>query len=330
MNRGGLYYNGVIKENVWGYTRQVQHEQKVRCRQMTTSQIYRPRRSPNVATHDVRNVPYHVYEWGDRSRPLLVLLHGWGDTGASFQFVVDELGDDFFVVAPDWRGFGNTRLRRQSYWFPDYIADLDALLSVYAADEPVCLLGHSMGANIAGLYAGIFPERVRGFVNVEGFGLADSDPVTAPATYRRWIEQSRTMPAYATYGDVEQLAKRIRRRSPGLDMGRALFVARHWAEESDSGEIVLRADPAHKLPNAVQYRRAEAEACWERVTAPVLLVVGENTDFKAAIKDWLDPDESRHPFHGAPTVVIPDAGHMVHFEQPEALAHAAQEFLLAL
>ena len=51
-------------------------------------------------------------------------------------------GDDFFVIAPDWRGFGNTRSRRQSYWFPDYIADLDALLSVYAPDAPVCLLGH--------------------------------------------------------------------------------------------------------------------------------------------------------------------------------------------
>jgi pimeloyl-ACP methyl ester carboxylesterase len=61
----------------------------------------------------------------------------------------------------------------------------------------------------------------------------------------------------------------------------------------------------------------------------VLLVVGENTDFKAVIKDWLDPDESRHPFHGAPTIVIPDAGHMVHFEQPEALAHATEKFLLA-
>jgi pimeloyl-ACP methyl ester carboxylesterase len=296
---------------------------------MTTSQIYRPRRLPDIAQHDVRNVCYHVYEWGNRSQPVLFMLHGWGDCGASFQFVVDELGDDFFIIAPDWRGFGNTRLRCQSYWFPDYIADLDALLSIYAPDAPVCLLGHSMGANIAGLYAGIFPERVGGFVNVEGFGLADSDPAAAPETYRRWIEQARTMPAYSTYVDFGQLAERIRRRSPGLCIERALFVARHWAEESESGEIVLRADPAHKLPNAVQYRRAEAEACWERVTAPVLLVVGENTDFKAVISDWLDPDESRHPFHGAPTVVVPDAGHMVHFERPEALAEAAQTFLLA-
>lgn len=294
---------------------------------MTTSQIYHPKRPPRVNAHDIRGVRYHIYEWGDRDRPLLVLLHGWGDCGASFQFLVDELAGDWFVIAPDWRGFGRTRLRSRSYWFPDYIADLDVLLSRYQPDEPVQLLGHSMGANVVGLYAGIFPERVRAFVNVEGFGLADSDPASAPDTYRRWIERARTMPAYSSYDAYEDLAERIRRRSPGLCMERAMFIAQHWAEQDAAGNVVLRADPAHKLPNAVQYRRAEAEACWNRVTAPVLLVVGEDTDFRAALEDWLDPDESRHPFRGAPAEVIPGAGHMVHLERPDALAEAAETFL---
>jgi pimeloyl-ACP methyl ester carboxylesterase len=138
------------------------------------------------------------------------------------------------------------------------------------------------------------------------------------------------MPAYSSYCAYEDLAERIRRRSPGLSMERAMFIARHWAEENEAGRIVLRADPAHKLPNAVQYRRAEAEACWERVTAPVLLVVGGDTDFKAALKNWLDPDETRHPFHGAPTVVAAGAGHMVHFERPDVLARATEEFLAGL
>lgn len=257
----------------------------------------------------------------------MVLLHGWGDTGASFQFMVDELEKEWFVIAPDFRGFGQSHLRTESYWFPDYVADVDVLLSIYQPDEPVNLLGHSMGANAAGIYAGVFPERVRAFVNVEGFGLVDSDPANAPANYRRWIEQSRTMPAYREYNDFDTLAERIRARSPQMAKDQALFVARQWAELGDDGIIRLRADPAHKLPNAVQYRRAEAEACWDLVTAPVLLVVGENTDFKAAMKTWLDPDESRHPFHGAETVEIPDAGHMVHFEAPRARAHAAEAFL---
>ena len=294
---------------------------------MTTSQNDTARHEKVSANHDIRGVRYHVHEWGNRDRPLIVMLHGWGDCGASFQFVVDALKDDWFVIAPDWRGFGRSICRAESYWFPDYLADLDVLLSIYQPDAPVNLVGHSMGANAAGLFAGIFPERVRAFVNVEGFGLADSDPDNAPQNYRRWIEKSREMPAYRTYATVDELAERIAKRSPGMPIDRARFVAEHWSQTTDEGHVILRADPAHKLPNAVQYRRAEAMACWNAVTAPVLLVVGENTDFKAALKHWLDPDESLHPFRGAPTTVIPEAGHMVHFEQPEALAEAIEGFL---
>lgn len=294
---------------------------------MMPSQNYQASVESASAWHDIRGINYHVSEWGRKGDPLLVLLHGWGDCGASFQFTVDALARDWFIIAPDWRGFGLTDCRAESYWFPDYVADLDHLLAIYSPDSPVNLVGHSMGANAAGLYAGIFPERVRSFVNVEGFGLADSDPANAPRTYRRWIEQGRVMPGFSTYRTFDELARRIQKRSPGLDAGRAMFIARNWAVRDGDGRITLRADPAHKLPNAVQYRRAEAQACWDKVTADVLLVVGENTDFKASLKSWLDPDESQHPFHGARTAVIAGAGHMVHFEKPAELAQLTEAFV---
>jgi pimeloyl-ACP methyl ester carboxylesterase len=138
--------------------------------------MYSPRVKPRAASQDVRGVEYRVSEWGDADQPLLVLLHGWNDTGSSFQFLVDELKGDWFVIAPDWRGFGESRCRAESYWFPDYIADLDVLLGIYSPKQAARLVGHSMGANVAGLYAGIMPERVAAFVNMEGFGLPESDP----------------------------------------------------------------------------------------------------------------------------------------------------------
>ena len=159
---------------------------------MTESSVYQGRREPRVTRPSVRGLPHRLLAWGDADAEPVFYLHGWGDTGASFQFLVDELEKDWFVIAPDWRGFGLSHFRCESYWFPDYVADLDALLRIYQPDEPVNLLGHSMGANAAGIYAGIFPERVSKFVNVEGFGLADSDPDNAPSNYRRWIEQSRS------------------------------------------------------------------------------------------------------------------------------------------
>ena len=234
--------------------------------------------------------------------------------------------NDWHIVAPDWRGFGRSHSRAAAYWFPDYLADLDHLLEHYSPGEPARIVGHSMGANVAGLYAGTRPERVRAFVNVEGFGLHDSDPADAPKRYREWLEQGRDMPSFSTFAGFDDLAKLIRRRSPAMSESQAGFVARAWARSSEDG-LELRADPAHKITNAVLYRRAEAEACWRKTAAPVLLVAGADSEILATLSDHLAEDNLDLPFPARETRVIPSAGHMVHFEAPGPLANAIEEFL---
>lgn len=281
---------------------------------MNDDATYRPSRPGTRRTLDIRQVRYNVTEWGDPAAPTFVYLHGWADAGESFQFVVDALQGDWHVVAPDWRGFGRSVVECSSYWFPDYLADLHALLDVFSPAEPARLVGHSMGANVVGLYAGAMPERVRAFVNVEGFGLADSDPDDAPQRYRQWLEQAQAGPAFLTYPDMDSLAMRIARRNPLLTAAQAHFVARAWARVRDDGRVELRADPQHKLPNPVLYRRAEAQACWRAMTADVLLVSGETSGFS--------PD-----LEGTEAVEIAGAGHMLHFDAPAALAATLEAFL---
>ena len=159
---------------------------------MTKTTIYKSEVPRQTGCHAIRGINYVVNTWGNADDPLLVYLHGWGDTGSTFQFVVDELRQRWFVVAPDWRGFGRssvaTGAATTAYWFADYLADLDHLLKHYSPSKSVRLVGHSMGGNVAGLYAGAMPERVQSFVNIEGFGLPDSDPDAAPDRYRRWID----------------------------------------------------------------------------------------------------------------------------------------------
>ena len=288
----------------------------------TGEKMYQARVEGRSARHRIRGVDYQVTEWGTSQSPLLVFLHGWGDAGSTFQFVVDELKRDWFVIAPDWRGFGESRMEAESYWFPDYLADLDALLQVYSPDAAVPLIGHSMGANAAALYAGVMPERVAALINIEGFGLSDSDPEDAPGRYRKWIEAGRSLPEYSRYATLAELAKRITRRSVGLSEDRALFVADKWAETGSDGVIRIKADRAHKLPNAVLYRRQEALACWKNVTAPVLIVVGEDTEFET--------ETASLNFKHSESVTVAGAGHMVHFDQPAALAESIEEFLTDL
>ena len=114
---------------------------------------------------------HHVRVWGEAGAPTFFFLHGWGDVGASFQFAVDALQGNWRIIAPDWRGFGQSQWNEGPYVFADYIADLDALLTHYSPVQPVQIAGHSLGGIVASLYAGIRPERVSRFANLEGFGL---------------------------------------------------------------------------------------------------------------------------------------------------------------
>lgn len=291
---------------------------------MKETALYQPKIARAERRLSIRGADYCLSEWGNADAPLIIYLHGWGDTGSTFQFVVDALSARWRVIAPDWRGFGRSHCRCMSYWFPDYLADLDALLGLVSPNEAVRLVGHSMGANVAALYAGIFPERVRAFVNVEGFGLPDSNAADAPSRYRAWIEAASGALSFSVYDDFASLAERIGKRHTGMAPDQALFVAREWATREADGKVRLRADPLHKLPNPVLYRRAEAEACWRAATAATLLVIGGRSRFAREL-----PQVSNAPmFAEAETVLIDGAGHMLHFEVPGALARAIDEFLL--
>ena len=287
--------------------------------------VYVPIVERRVSRYSIRGIDYAVNQWGDAANPTLFFLHGWGDCGATFQFVVDALERDYHVVAPDWRGFGDSGWNASGYWFPDYLADLAVLLDEFEADRGALIVAHSMGANVAGLFAGAFPERVRAFVNLEGFGLADSDPADAPGRYRQWIESGASGPQYAAYQNFDELAQRVGKRAPRITDARAAFVARAWGRE-DGVRVVLRADPAHKRPNPVLYRRAEAEACWRSVTAEVLLVAGEHSEFAAPSDARLGPGVHALPFPSANVETLAGAGHMLHFEVPEALAAVLDRF----
>jgi pimeloyl-ACP methyl ester carboxylesterase len=278
----------------------------------------------------VRGLRYHCRAWGNERAPKLFMLHGWMDVGASFQFLVDAMRGDWRVIAPDWRGFGLTGWTKGgSYWFPDYFADLDALLSHFQPDAPATLIGHSMGGNVAGMYAGIRPERVARLVSLEGFGLAGPDASKAPDRYARWLKElSDEPPGFRDYDSFEALAERLRGNNKRLTPERSLFLAQHWGSKTPGGRVALASDPLHKLVNPVLYRVDEAAACWKNVAAPVLWVSGAETEIPRMLKlSDADIEARKASFRSLTERVIQGAGHMLHHDQPEHLAAVIEEFL---
>lgn len=277
----------------------------------------------------IRGLRYHLRHWPAAGAPKLVLLHGWMDVSASFQFLVDAFRRSWDVYAPDWRGYGLTDWGRSDcYWFPDYLADLDYLLDAFAGAERVHLVGHSLGGNVACMYAGVRPERIAKLVNLEGFGMAPTRPEEAPRRYARWLKELHERPGFRPYADFADLAKRLREGNARLTAERADFLAQHWGRRTEEGKVVLRGDPAHKIVNPVLYRYEEVRACWREVTAPVLWV--DAAESSALSRARLDADvhaERRAQFRDLRYVTVPDAGHMLHHDQPAACARLIEEFL---
>ncbi|KNZ32168.1 MAG: alpha/beta hydrolase [Methylibium sp. NZG] len=286
----------------------------------------------------LRGLRCHVLQWGDASlvtpeRPALVLLHGWMDVAASFQFVVDALPTDRLVLALDWRGFGLSQSSgADAYWFPDYVGDLDAALDALSPGQPVDLLGHSMGGNVVMTYAGVRPERVRRLINLEGFGMPRTQPHQAPKRLAQWLDELKEPAELRTYDSIDAVAQRLRKTNPLLSEQRAAWLAPHWSRERADGQWEILGDPAHKRTNPLLYQVDEVLACWTLIKAPVLWVEGDRTD----ISRWWGTRYTKEEFHQRLSVVahvekqlLSPAGHMLHHDQPEALAGHIEAFLSA-
>ncbi|SDM88757.1 alpha/beta fold hydrolase [Polaromonas sp. JS666] len=310
--------------------------------------MYKEKRSSRSEFVPIRGLSYHVRLWESPSGtnpalPPLLLVHGWMDVAASYQFMVDALSDAFVqgrtIIAPDWRGFGLTGSGpdgspADNYWFADYLADLDFLLDHYAGEQPVDLVGHSMGGNVAMLYAGVRPARIRRLVNLEGFGLPPSKPEQAPGRYAKWMDELKSLQrgelALKAYDSVDGVARRLMKTNPRLSADKAGWLAGHWARPDAAGKWQILGEAAHKITSAQLYRVDEALAIYRCISAPTLAVEASDD----SLATWWQGKYSLDQYHErlkqvaqARVAVIQDAGHMLHHDQPEQLATLIEGFL---
>jgi pimeloyl-ACP methyl ester carboxylesterase len=263
------------------------------------------------------------------------MVHGWMDVAASYQFVVDALAADHYVVAPDWRGFGQTAVADvDHFWFPDYLADLDFLLDHYAPKQPIHLVGHSMGGNIVMLYAGVRPERVRRLINLEGFGMPATVPTQAPGRYARWMDELKALRQgerdMRSYPSLDAVAERLMKNNPRLGPDKAQWLAGHWARENAPGQWQILGHPAHRITNAQLYRVDEVHEIFKRITAPVLSVEASDNSMDFWWKGTYQLDEFHERIRAVPKLEqarIENAGHMLHHDQPEQLAALIERFI---
>lgn len=289
---------------------------------------YLPRRPARLAELDGREGRIAFTRWGPEHPSPILLLHGWMDCGAGWQLLVDQLPDDWPLLAIDWPGYGRSAPRTDRYWFADHLAELDWLADVLSPDQPVRLIGHSMGGTVASIYAGIRAARVAWLANLEGFGMPELAHAQFPGQLAAWLDALRSVPTPRRYPDLESLAVALRRANPRLPPAHARYLAHAWTRPVDGGFEIL-ADPRQQLPMPIRYARADLEACWAQLRAPLLLLYGAESDYmqRAIGADALARLRKLMPSMSVERIAA--AGHLLPHEQPAQVASALQRFAAA-
>ncbi|MEE1916326.1 alpha/beta hydrolase [Pseudomonas asiatica] len=277
----------------------------------------------------VRGSNHHVRRWGSPQAPLLVLLHGWMDNSATWQFMVDQLQQDWNIVALDWAGFGLSD-KREYYAFSEYLADLEAFLDLVSPDQPVRVVAHSMGANIASLYAGVRPGRIHSFVNLEGVGPFPNHLATLSGRIGNWLDSLSRPGAGRTVHlpDVASMMRRMLRNNPRLDQARAAFLARHFVVPDPAGGVRIAADVKTFSFIPIFPHAEQVETLLSQITAQVLFVRGADSFVTKAFAGHEAALQRRFDcVVGSRTVLIENAGHNLQHDVPTELAALIDEFL---
>jgi pimeloyl-ACP methyl ester carboxylesterase len=277
---------------------------------------------------DIRGLRYNIRHWGSVDAPAFFLLHGWMDSSPTFQFLVEALQHDWHVIAPDWRGYGQSEWLGRPYWFPDYYGDLDALLAHYSPDRPARLIGHSMGANIAAIYASARPQRVAQVAMLDFLGLMATDAKDAPKQLEQWLDHLPGAPALRLYPDHASLQRRMQAVNPRLTETKAAFLAQALSRVREDGKVEMACDPWHRVPSPMLYRIDDQMACWRAIKAPVLMLVADDGFVHERFGDDSAERERRlAAFANLQLTRIEDCSHNLQHDQPEKVAEVLERFL---
>lgn len=287
---------------------------------------------------DANGLTLSVLELGPRDAPPLIMLHGMRDVAWSLAPVAEPLARRFRVLLPELRGHGDSD-RADGYLMDQFVFDLHRVVETLVPD-PAVLLGHSLGGHVVSRFAALFPERVRAAIVVEGLGPparpGEGDPAADLARHREHLLQVLSIPpVQRALEDLGHAARRLIANNPRLDPARARELAERATREGGDGGRQWAFD-ARVASVFLGLSREDSERFWRQVRCPTLIVSGtlahEYWRSQMAI-EWDgrfapgELDTRVRCFPDAEHRLIDGAGHMVHYDRPEALVEVIDDFL---
>jgi pimeloyl-ACP methyl ester carboxylesterase len=268
----------------------------------------------------------HFWDWGENGKPNLILVHGMRDHARSWDSIAEAFLPHFRVLAPDLRGHGDSSWTSgAAYTIPEFVLDISALIDI-VGKWPVYMIGHSLGGAIVLQYAGVYPDRVKKLVDIEGFAIPPEQhtPGETPDRLRNWIEKIRTLEVHAPhkYPGVEAAVTRMYEANHYLTEETARHLTLFGTNWSPDGSLTWKFDNYVRALSPCGFNVEETQAVWRRITCPALIFRG--------LDSWaLDPEEDGRlkALSDFRLINVPKAGHWVHHDQPDVFIAETRDFL---
>ncbi|RAN39926.1 alpha/beta fold hydrolase [Hyphomonas sp. GM-8P] len=271
----------------------------------------------------------HYVDWGNEGAPTLILLHGGRDHCRNWDWVAQELRDDWHIIAPDLRGHGDSAWSSDGEYSPRAnVYDLAQLIHQLNVG-PVHIVAHSYGGNISLRYAGIYPDMVKKLVAIEGLGpsprmLSERSTVPPDKRMRDWIENKRAAAGRTPrkYATLEDAYKRMIEENSYLSAEQARHLTIHGISQNEDGTYSWKFDNYFRVMTPHDMPQDELEQLWANISCPTLLLYGE--------KSWAsNPQEDgrlKH-FRNAQVKLYKDAGHWLHHDKLDEFVADLKAFL---
>ena len=268
----------------------------------------------------------HYVDWGSIDKPALLLIHGGRDHARNWDWVAQDLRCDYHVIAPDLRGHGDSQWAiGGSYAMVDYVLDVAQLLSALQL-FPITIIGHSLGGAIALQYSGVYPDRVRRLVAIEGLGPPPGMIRERPPDQRmaEWVMEMQVLAQRHPhrYKSLDEAVARMREANPHLTPEQARHLTVHGSYRDEDGTYLWKFDNYVRAASPYLFNVQEAREIWRHIACPVLLVRGTES--------WAsDPEEDGRAmaFRDYKLVNIAKAGHWVHHDQLDVFLQVVRDFL---
>ena len=259
----------------------------------------------------------HYLDWGNPEAPPLILQHGGRDHARSWDWVAAELCRDWHVICPDLRGHGDSAWSPDGDYTPQAFAyDFAQLVHTLGYDQ-VTIIGHSLGGNISTMFTGLYPDRVRKLVNIEGLGptpalLDQRDAVPYPDRLREWIDKKRQAAGRLPrrYPTIEAAYARMKEENSFLTDDVARHLTIHAVSRNEDGSWSWKFDNYLNVWPPVDLPRAVIHQLWEAITCPMLMFYGTESFATNPEKDG-----RIHHFSTARVIEYENAGHWLHHDQ---------------